>query len=73
LRNIDMTRLPQVAAARAAAAGGAAAAPNSGADPVQAGKDVRGHDVFVAYDRVSGLGWLVFAEIPFEDADALAR
>jgi hypothetical protein len=32
-----------------------------------------GHDVLVAYGTIPPLGWLVFAEIPVEDADALAR
>ena len=62
LRNTDMTRLPQVAAARAAAACGAAATPDSGADPVQAGKDVRDRDVLTACARIAPLGWLPRAD-----------
>src|SRR6516225_3897562 len=58
LRNTDMTRLPQVAAARA------------GADPVQAGKDVRDRDVLTAYARIAPLGWLMFVELPVEEAYA---
>jgi hypothetical protein len=39
------------------------------------GKDINGHDVLVAYGTttVRHLGWMVFAEVPVEDADALAR
>jgi signal transduction histidine kinase/CheY-like chemotaxis protein len=68
LRNTDMTRLPQVAAARAAA--GAGAGPDSGGDPVQAGKDVRDREVLTAYARVAPLGWLMFVELPVEEAYA---
>jgi len=36
-------------------------------------KDIHGRDVLTAYAQVVPLGWLVFAEIPVEDADSLAR
>jgi signal transduction histidine kinase len=63
LRNTDMTRLAQVKAARAAGA----ATPM---EPVQVGKDVRGRDVLTAYAPVAPLGWLVFAELPVDEAYA---
>jgi HAMP domain-containing protein len=71
LRNTDMTGLAQVKAARAAGVG----AP---AEPVQIGKDLRGRDVLTAYAPVAPLGWLVFAELPVDEAyaplyQALAR
>jgi hypothetical protein len=37
------------------------------------GKDINGRDVLTAYALVAPLGWLVFVEVPTEDADALAR
>jgi methyl-accepting chemotaxis protein len=70
LRNTDMTRLPQVAAARAGIAGGAAAGPDSGTEQVQAANDLRGHEVLTAYARVAPLGWLLFVELPVEEAYA---
>src|SRR6516164_390937 len=70
LRNTDMTRLPQVAAARAATSGGAGAGPDSGTEQVQAAKDLRDHEVLTAYARVAPLGWLLFVELPVEEAYA---
>jgi signal transduction histidine kinase/CheY-like chemotaxis protein len=71
LRNSDMTRLAQVRAARAAGAG-------TPAEPVQVGKDLQGRDVLTAYAPVAPLGWLVFVELPLDEAyaplyQALAR
>src|SRR5258706_4558917 len=63
LRNTDMTRLAQVKAARAASAG-------TPSEPVQISKDVRGRDVLTAYAPVAPLGWLVFAELPVDEAYA---
>jgi len=68
LRKTDMTRLAQVKAARAAGAG-------TPTEPVQ---DVRGREVLTAYAPVAPLGWLVFAELPVNEAyapfyEALAR
>jgi hypothetical protein len=37
------------------------------------GKDINGRDVLTAYALVAPLGWLVFVEVPTEDADSLAR
>jgi signal transduction histidine kinase len=63
LRNTDMTQLAQVKAARSAGAEPSAA-------PVQEAQDVHGHDVLTAYARVTPLGWLVFAELPTDEAYA---
>jgi Cache domain len=63
LRNTDMTGLAQVTAVRAAGGGAAR-------DPVQIGEDLRGRDVLTAYAPVAPLGWLVFAELPVDEAHA---
>ena len=62
LSNTDMTQLAQVQAARTA-----------GIEPVQEGQDLQGHKVLSVYAQVSPLGWLVFVELPIEEADALAQ
>ena len=59
LRNTDMTKLAQVQAARTA-----------GTEPVQEGQDIHGQKVLSAYAPVSPLGWLVFVELPAEEAYA---
>ena len=61
LRNTDMTNLAQVQAARTA-----------GTEPVQEGQDIHGQKVLSAYAPVSPLGWLVFVELPAEEAYALS-
>src|SRR6266542_2461793 len=63
LRNTDMTRLSQVKAARAAAAGIAE-------EPLQEAEDIRGRQVLTAYAPVTAPGWLVFVELPREEAYA---
>jgi signal transduction histidine kinase len=63
LRNTDMTRLAQVKAARSAGSDGSA-------EPVQETQDVRGRSVLTAYAPVAALGWLVFAELPIDEAYA---
>jgi methyl-accepting chemotaxis protein len=63
LRNTDMTRLTQVVAARAAGSGAAT-------EPVQTAVDVRGRNVLTAYAPVAPLGWIIFVELPFEEAYA---
>jgi signal transduction histidine kinase len=63
LRNTDMTGLAQVEAARDA---GVAVL----TDPVQIGKDLRGREVLTAHAPVAPLGWLVFAELPVDEAYA---
>jgi hypothetical protein len=66
LRNTDLSHLPQVQAARARATG-------KPADQVQEAEDIRGRRVLTAYAPVTPLGWLVFVELPVEEADALAQ
>ena len=63
LRNTDMTRLAQVKAARATGAG-------TPTEPVQVSQDVRGREVLTAYAPVVPLGWLLFAELPVNEAYA---
>ena len=63
LRNTDMTGLAQVAAARAVGAG-------VPIEPVQVAKDVRGREVLTAYAPVAPLGWLMFVELPANEAYA---
>jgi len=60
LRNTDMSRLPQVTAARAALAG-------TPAKPLQVANDIRGREVLAAYAPVTPLDWLVFVELPVEE------
>jgi hypothetical protein len=66
LRNTDLSHLAQVQAARARATG-------KPADQVQEAEDIRGRRVLTAYAPVPPLGWLVFVELPLEEADALAQ
>src|SRR4051812_2735632 len=61
LRNTDMTKLTQVKAAREAGAG-------TPTEPVQEALDVRGREVLTAYASVAPLGWLLFVELPKEEA-----
>jgi hypothetical protein len=69
LSNTDMTQLPQVQAARAWAT--SCAGCRSGIKTeVQEGQDLQGHKVLSAYAQVYPLGWLVFVELPVEEADA---
>jgi signal transduction histidine kinase/CheY-like chemotaxis protein len=63
LRNTDMRRLSQVEIALAASAGALV-------EPLQVAKDIRGRDVLTAYAPVNPLGWLVFVELPIEEAYA---
>jgi len=60
LRNTDMSRLAQVKAAREAAAGD---------EPVQQATNIQGRDVLTAHVRVSPIGWLMFVELPYEEAN----
>src|SRR5712672_4686397 len=66
LRNTDMGRLAQVAAARALDAGGAA-------EPAQVANDIRGREVLTTHAPVTPLGWLVFVELPADEAYAPLR
>ncbi|MBV8840083.1 MAG: GAF domain-containing protein, partial [Alphaproteobacteria bacterium] len=63
LRNTDMSRLPQVQAARAGASG-------LSPDDVQVAQDLRGRTVLTAYAPVPALNWLVFVELPRAEAYA---
>ena len=63
LRNTDLSRLVQVQAARAE---GSAATPDW---PLMA-DDIEGRKVLSAHAPVEGLGWLVFAELPLDEAYA---
>src|SRR4051812_10714148 len=63
LRNTDMTRLAQVQAARGAGAG-------TPTEPVQEALDAKGRQVLTAYAAVAPLGWLLFVELPAEEANA---
>ena len=62
LRNIDLSSLAQVKAARAI--GGAPT------DPVQVARDIQGRRVLTTYASIPPLGWLVFVELPVKEAYA---
>jgi signal transduction histidine kinase len=59
LRNTDMTKLAQIQAAH-----------KVGTEPVQEGQDLQGNRVLSARAPVARLGWLVFVELPIEEAYA---
>jgi hypothetical protein len=61
MRMTDMTRLAQVQTARS---GGS----HPGVEPLQETQDIGGRSVLAAYAPVTPLGWLVFAELPLEEA-----
>ena len=69
LRNTDMSKLAQVRAARAGASGGAGAGDNP-AETVQEAENIEGRKVLTAYAPVAPLGWLMFVELPAEEAYA---
>jgi adenylate cyclase len=60
LRNTDMTALPHVRAARQPG--------DVAADPTQESTDIRGRRVLTAHAPVLPLNWLVFVELPFDEA-----
>ena len=67
-----MTQLAQVQAARAWAT--SCAGCRSGIrTEVEEGRDLEGHKVLSVYAQVSPLGWLVFVELPIEEANSLAQ
>jgi signal transduction histidine kinase/CheY-like chemotaxis protein len=68
LRNTDMSKLAQVRAARASASG--AATPDTPAETVQEAENIEGRRVLTAYAPVAPLGWLMFVELPAEEAYA---
>jgi len=63
LRNTDLSRLAQVQAARAHLAG-------KDTDQVQEADDVQTHRVLTAYAPIAPLGWMMFVELPVEEAYA---
>jgi signal transduction histidine kinase len=63
LRNTDLSRLAQVEAARAHLAG-------NPSDQVHEADDVRTRRVLTAYAPVAPLGWIMFVELPVEEAYA---
>jgi signal transduction histidine kinase/CheY-like chemotaxis protein len=68
LRNTDMSKLAQVRAARASASG--AGTGDNGPETVQEAEDIEGRKVLTAYAPVAPLGWLMFVELPAEEAYA---
>jgi signal transduction histidine kinase/CheY-like chemotaxis protein/HAMP domain-containing protein len=69
LRNTDMSKLAQVRAARAGASGGAGTGDDR-AETVQEAENIEGRKVLTAYAPVAPLGWLMFVELPAEEAYA---
>src|SRR5262245_46192749 len=65
LRNTDLSNLAQVKAARAAAAG---AMPEPGQEGVA--QNLAGSRVLSAHASIPALGWIVFVELPVEEAYA---
>ena len=63
LRNTDLSHLAQVQAARRNPSGAAT-------ETVQEATDIDGRKVLAAYAPVTPLGWLVFVELPIEEAHA---
>lgn len=63
LRNTDFSRLVQVQLARGAE-------PNASVEQVQIANDVTGRQVLTAHAPISPLGWLVFVELPLDEAYA---
>jgi signal transduction histidine kinase/CheY-like chemotaxis protein len=68
LRNTDMSKLAQVRAARAATTGAGSA--DNPAETVQEAENIEGRKVLTAYAPVAPLGWLMFVELPAEEAYA---
>jgi len=70
LRNTDMSKLAQVRAARAGVASGGADTSDNPSETVQEAENIEGRKVLTAYARVAPLGWLMFVELPAEEAYA---
>src|SRR5438876_2408676 len=68
LRNTDMSKLAQVRAARASAFG--AGTGDNVPETVQEAENIEGRKVLTAYAPVAPLGWLMFVELPAEEAYA---
>src|SRR5256886_4104186 len=64
-----MSKLAQVRAARGSASGSATTGDNP-AQTVQEAENIEGHKVLTAYAPVAPLGWLMFVELPAEEAYA---
>lgn len=62
LRNTDMSKLPQVQAARAGA--------TSETDWLQGAPNIQGEEVLTASAPIAPLGWTMFVELPVEEAYA---
>jgi signal transduction histidine kinase len=63
LRNTDMSRLPQVRAARQSD-------PNDTDDDLQVAQNIQGREVLTASAPIEPLGWRMFVELPVEEAYA---
>jgi len=63
LRNTDLTKLPQVAAAHAEGPGGQPAS-----SVVMIAKSIYGGSVLTAHAAIAPLGWTVFVELPLSEA-----
>jgi signal transduction histidine kinase len=66
LRNTDLSGLPQVQAARAALSGNAT-------ESRQGGRNLEGREVLTSFAEIAPLGWLVFVELPVDEAYAPLR
>jgi signal transduction histidine kinase len=66
LRNTDLSGLPQVQTARAAISGRVS-------EPDQAARNLQGREVLTSYAEIAPLGWLVFVELPIDEAYAPLR
>jgi signal transduction histidine kinase len=66
LRNTDLSGLPQVQAARAGL-------PENATESGQAGRNLEGREVLTSFAEIAPLGWLVFIELPTDEAYAPLR
>jgi signal transduction histidine kinase len=66
LQNTDLSGLPQVKAARAALE-------RDSIEPGQAGRSPQGREVLTSYAEIAPLGWLVFIDLPIDEAYAPFR
>jgi hypothetical protein len=65
---LDNTNVTEFARSRAARRAGV-----GGGEAVQRAKDILGRELLTAYAPVAPVGWLVFVEMPIEEANALAQ
>jgi signal transduction histidine kinase len=66
LRNTDLSGLPQVQAARAALS-------ENATESGQVGRNLEGREVLTSVAEIAPLGWLVFVELPIDEAYAPLR